>query len=77
MKTNNSLQRRITTSILPFERLELNVISIETKTVIFTGTSAEIAKKFNVHKSTVRNAYKSKCKFQKKFAVRIKKINAE
>lgn len=67
-----ALPRKLTNTG-PFDRVELNVWDIETKTIIFTGTYAEVANRFNWPKATVQSAYQRKNKLYGKYAIRTAK----
>lgn len=55
-----------------FERVELDVWDIETKTIIHTGTGAELCALLGCSATGLRYARKNKTKFLGKYAIRIK-----
>lgn len=65
---------RNVTNCYVFERVELNVYDIDTKEIIFTGTSLEIANHLRVSVSRVRDALKRKGKLMRKYAIRTKSL---
>jgi hypothetical protein len=60
-----------------FERVELNCYDVATRTIIFTGTSAEIANHLGTKTERVRDALKKKYRLLKKYAIRTKSTKVD
>jgi hypothetical protein len=76
MKTYTSMARNVT-KLESYERVELNVWDIATKTIIFTGASQEVANKLGTTPAVVRDALKKKYRLFKKYAIRTKSTKSE
>lgn len=66
---NNGLTRKIT-NLITHEKAIINVWCLVTKTVVFTGSTSDVARFIGTNERSVSSYLKKKVRFRKKYALR-------
>lgn len=57
-----------------FDSVEVNVYDIKTHEIVFSGNQGDVANLLGVTPQSLRFYLRTKCRFKKKYAIRIKGI---